>query len=292
MKEVEYDGDGLDLNLDDENVTIDCDINPEKITDLHNELRGALIDKIEDSGDYSYPETEDFSISGVFTEDPDFDVLEELCDHTCEEADSDYDGDWSASQLLDFLKDEIGDKEAGDRYYISPSFGGLTPVLALLPFLAAYSNIHSLEVTFTHDKWERRGDYSASEHVGIKLKGGEFAEALYLAYLRYYRLMIGIIGSTFFISLFHWCINGVRNKLIDTISKYGQYTLGIYILQTFILESLMVRYINFDNVNSFIFGFIIAPLLSLLLLVICIFLSKILDSHKITAFLFLGKRIK
>lgn len=125
-----------------------------------------------------------------------------------------------------------------------------------------------------------------------KLKCGEFSEALYLAYLRYYRLIIGIMGSTFFISLFHWCINGARNKLIDTISKYGQYTLGIYILQTFILESLMARYINFDNVNSFIFGFIIAPLLSLLLLVICIFLSKILDSHKITAFLFLGKRIK
>ena len=125
-----------------------------------------------------------------------------------------------------------------------------------------------------------------------KLRSGEFTEAFYLAYLRYYRLMIGIIGSTFFISMFHWCINEVRNKLIDTISICGQYTLGIYILQTFILESLMVRYINFDNVNSFIFGFIIAPLLSLLLLVICIFLSKILDSHKITAFLFLGKRIK
>lgn len=125
-----------------------------------------------------------------------------------------------------------------------------------------------------------------------KLKCGEFSEALYLAYLRYYRLMIGIMGSTFFISLFHWCINGAKNKLIDTISKYGQYTLGIYILQTFILESLMARYINFDNVNSFIFGFIIAPLLSLFLLIVCIFLSKILDSNKITAFLFLGKTIK
>jgi hypothetical protein len=93
MKEVEYDGEGLDLNLDDENVTIDCDINPEKIIDLHDELREALIDKIEDSGDYSYPETEDFSISGVFTDDPDFDVLEEICDNACDEADSDYDGD-------------------------------------------------------------------------------------------------------------------------------------------------------------------------------------------------------
>lgn len=174
MKEVEYDGDGFDLNMDDDDVTIDCDISPERVTDLHDELREALIDKIEDAGDYSCPETEDFSISGIFTEDPDFDVLEELCDHVCNEADSYYDGDWSASQLFTFLKDKIGDKEEGDRYYIYPSFGGLSPILALLPFLAAYSDINSLEVTFTHDKWEARGDYSSSERVGIKLKGGEF----------------------------------------------------------------------------------------------------------------------
>ncbi len=125
-----------------------------------------------------------------------------------------------------------------------------------------------------------------------KLKTGEFLEGLYLAYIRLYKLVIGISGSIFFIALFHICISDTHNAIVKKICTYGEHTIGIYILQTFILETIMQQYLNFDNVDSSVFNFIIVPLLSILILVLCTYLSKILDSNKYTAFLFLGKKIE
>lgn len=125
-----------------------------------------------------------------------------------------------------------------------------------------------------------------------KLKAGEYIEGLHLAYIRLYKLIIGISGSIFFITLFHICISDTHNAIIKKVCKNGEYTIGIYILQTFILETILVRYINFDNVNSLVFNFVIAPILSVSILILCTWLSKMLNINKYTAFLFLGKKLE
>ncbi len=125
-----------------------------------------------------------------------------------------------------------------------------------------------------------------------KLKAGEYSEGFYLAYIRLYKLVIGISGSIFFITLFHICISDTHNAIIKKVCKNGEYTIGIYILQTFILETILVRYINFDNVNSLVFNFVIAPILSVSILILCTWLSKMLNINKYTAFLFLGKKLE
>lgn len=135
-------------------------------------------------------------------------------------------------------------------------------------------------------------DFWQNTHAIIyMLKAGEFSEGFYLAYLRIYRIAIGISGSVFFIALFHWCINGAKNKFIDKVCEYGQYTIGIYILQSFILETIMAQHINMDSINSIAFNLIISPIMSVLLLFVCIYLSKIIEKNKYTAFLFLGKKL-
>lgn len=125
-----------------------------------------------------------------------------------------------------------------------------------------------------------------------KLKAGEYSEGFYLAYIRLYKLIIGISGSIFFITLFHICISDTHNAIIKKVCKNGEYTIGIYILQTFILETILMRYINFDNVNSLVFNFVIAPILSASILILCTWLSKMLNINKYTAFLFLGKKLE
>lgn len=125
-----------------------------------------------------------------------------------------------------------------------------------------------------------------------KLKAAEYSEGFYLAYIRLYKLAIGIAGSIFFITLFHLCISRINSSRIKSMCAYGKYTMVIYILQTFILETFLRQCLEFDNVNSWVFNLLIAPLLSILILVLCIYLSKILDNNKYTAFLFLGKKIE
>lgn len=142
----------------------------EKIFEFYDELRKSLIGRLVDAEDYLYPETEDCRIRGVFTEVPDDDILMKICEYSIEKGDTDYDGNWSAAQLYDFLKKETVRVERANSYYFSTSFGGLQPILALLSFLALYSEIQMLHVTFTRDKWESRGDYRSAKRVGIQLK--------------------------------------------------------------------------------------------------------------------------
>lgn len=125
-----------------------------------------------------------------------------------------------------------------------------------------------------------------------KLKAGELAEVFYLAYLRSYKIFIGLTGSLFFITLFHSLIGNTKNKTIIHICRYGEYTIGIYIIQTFILETLMRRFINFDDANCYMFNLVIAPVLSILVLAISTYLSILLNRNKYSAFLFAGKKIK
>jgi hypothetical protein len=139
---------------------------------LFDELREDLIEKLELAGDYLYPETENCNISGVFTKEPDFGILRKISEHASEKGRMDYDGPWSADDLYNFLKQNIDGRHNGDRYYIHLSFGGILPILTLVPFLTTFSCIDSFGVTFTRDKWEARGDYYKSEHIGMKLQEG------------------------------------------------------------------------------------------------------------------------
>ena len=141
---------------------------------LHDELRKELIDCIERASDYLYPETENGHVYGVFTQEPNFDMLKQICEYAVEHSETDYDGPWKTDDLFDFLKKDVQNCHQGDSYSISFAFGGILPVLALLPFLHNFSDIQSLSVSFTRDKWEARGDYYEEEHVGIKLENGNF----------------------------------------------------------------------------------------------------------------------
>lgn len=168
QKEQEYDKDSINKR-----VSISCDASLEAIIKLYGDLRFPLIGELYDN-EYSSPSTEDFCVDGVFNKDPDFDVLEEICEYAVSKTFSIYERDWSSSDMFLLIKEEVGAKKSGDKYSISLFGCGLAPILVLLPFLAAYSDIEWLSGSFLHDKWEARGDYYASEHVGIKLDKGYF----------------------------------------------------------------------------------------------------------------------
>ena len=106
---------------------------------------------------------------------------------------------------------------------------------------------------------------------------------------RVYRLIIGIVGSFAFIGLFCSIIHQENNnKLTSICCKLGQFTLGIYILQTIILETIMSRLIILDGLNFYLFNFIIAPIISLSVLTLCIYIIKYMNKSPSLALFFLG----
>jgi len=121
---------------------------------------------------------------------------------------------------------------------------------------------------------------------------GDSAMLIDLVSTRYYRIAVGLAGAVFFILLFE--VVAVRltskgNVDISCLSKYGQRTLGVYILQTFVLEVLMARTLNFDFMDNHIFTFVVAPAISLCVLMLTLWLASLCEKNKFTSLIFLGK---
>lgn len=135
--------------------------------------------------------------------------------------------------------------------------------------------------------FSRNSSLSIINIFNIELKG-----VCSVFYSRFYELATGFSGSIFFISLFSILFNRkIENKIYDTICYWGQNTLGIYILQFVYLEILINGLIYFDNTNYFVFNFIIVPLVSLAVLILCIVTINIVRRNKYSTFLLLGEKL-
>ncbi len=95
-------------------------------------------------------------------------------------------------------------------------------------------------------------------------------------WVHFYKLMIGIAGTLFFFSLFEllFAHNDGNSRMINGMSIIGQMTLGIYILQTYILERWLASSINFDETNPYIFNLIYCPTISIGVLMVCVIIIK------------------
>jgi len=82
-----------------------------------------------------------------------------------------------------------------------------------------------------------------------------------------FRWLIGISGTIFFFTLFQKTYR--PNSFNFFLKKRGLYTLGIYLLQTIIVENILSRYISFKTINEWFFALVIAPVISLIVLEIC-----------------------
>lgn len=124
-----------------------------------------------------------------------------------------------------------------------------------------------------------------------QMLNGDSSQIAQLASARYFRIAIGLAGTLFFMLLFESVVGRItaKGKSVDFLSKYGQRTLGVYVLQTFVLEVLMARTLNFDSVNNYVFTFIIAPALSMIVLIVTLWLVSLCEKNKITSLIFLGK---
>lgn len=115
------------------------------------------------------------------------------------------------------------------------------------------------------------------------------------------KIPLGLLGSIAVVALFAIIFSDdqtevlsppppICNSHINTLGEWGQYTLGIYILQVFILETLMPRLINLDAMPRFVSYFVVMPLISVATLVVCVYIVKAIMRYRIPALMFLGKQ--
>lgn len=95
----------------------------------------------------------------------------------------------------------------------------------------------------------------------------------YPAYLL--RMMTGISGSVAVIGIFMLLFQNVNNNIINRLSKYGKYTLEIYILQSLILEVILSHYFEIQFQDYGQYTHLIYFALSVLIIMCCIGLADL-----------------
>ena len=104
-----------------------------------------------------------------------------------------------------------------------------------------------------------------------------------------YKMIMGICGSLFFISLFIECAKYLpENRLGNILAKWGTLTLGIYLWQAILLEHIMMKTINLESMEWNLFNFVVSPLISIAVLIFCVWLTEYMKRNLWLSYIFFG----
>lgn len=136
-------------------------------------------------------------------------------------------------------------------------------------------------------------NYNAWEYshgIPSNLFVGDYKIWTNLIFFRIYRHLIGIIGGLSFIGLF---LNIFSKQINSSFTNYlcncGRYTLEVYIIQSILIEKILCNYIKLDFLDPITFNFIVIPISSIAILLICIILSRITHKQKYLSLFLWGK---
>jgi surface polysaccharide O-acyltransferase-like enzyme len=103
-----------------------------------------------------------------------------------------------------------------------------------------------------------------------------------------YHILIGVSGSMFFFTVFNKIYH--ENTITKHLSKYGQHTLEIYILQVMVIETILTRIIDFPNMNMWLYSLIITPIIAIAVFIFCIIIIKLIQMNKYINLLLFGRK--
>jgi fucose 4-O-acetylase-like acetyltransferase len=102
------------------------------------------------------------------------------------------------------------------------------------------------------------------------------------------RLLLALAGSIFFFTLFQRCWK--KNTVTSFFSRLGQLTIGIYILQTTILQNWLGRLIDFSR-PQYVLGIIIGLLTAMFVLIVSVLIIRLIQRSKPLTFVLFGSSL-
>lgn len=135
------------------------------------------------------------------------------------------------------------------------------------------------------------GCYSLQRYLGVPNYIGINTDSLqsqwHLILLRYVVAFSGCLATIALLSvLYNYCSK--KGYLIGEIAKYGQWTLGVYVLQTIIVENIFHDTLAWYVESEWLLSLVVAPLLSIVFLTLCLLLIRWISKNKTLNFAFFG----
>lgn len=128
--------------------------------------------------------------------------------------------------------------------------------------------------------------FDALSQFDYIIRGGTIN--LYELFCESYRITLGLFGSLFIIGFGLSTIKNDNNSIfIEKMSNYGQYTLGIYLFQSILLEAALKKYVYLNMMGIMWFN-IAAPFISIIIFMISVLIIKNIKKSSEMSFLLLG----
>lgn len=109
--------------------------------------------------------------------------------------------------------------------------------------------------------------------------------------LRCYRFVLGVSATMFLVTFarkYLWNITFGKSRLIDYILQCGKDSMGIYLIHTLLVSYLMHNFIHFDGLDGLIFNVLIAPIVSVIIIITCEKVITLLNKSDVLTFLLFG----
>jgi fucose 4-O-acetylase-like acetyltransferase len=104
-----------------------------------------------------------------------------------------------------------------------------------------------------------------------------------------FRLLIGVAGSIFFFSLFQRCWK--KNSVTSFLSSCGQLTVGIYGIQSILLQRVMLNLLDFTNVNIWLYRFLVSLSAAVFVFFISVLTIRLIQRNKGLTFVLFGSSL-
>jgi hypothetical protein len=101
-----------------------------------------------------------------------------------------------------------------------------------------------------------------------------------------FRSLTGVAGSIFFFALFQRCWK--KNTVTSFLSRCGQITVGLYGIQSILLQRLMLNLLDFKNVNIWIFRFLVTPSTSAFVFFVSVLMIRLIQRNQRLTFILFG----
>jgi fucose 4-O-acetylase-like acetyltransferase len=104
-----------------------------------------------------------------------------------------------------------------------------------------------------------------------------------------FRLLAALVGSIFFFALFQRCWK--RNTVTAFLSRCGQLTIGIYAIQSIILQRVMKNLLDFVSIEIWIYRLFITPIMAAVVLFASVLIIRLIQRNKRLAFVLFGSSL-
>lgn len=101
---------------------------------------------------------------------------------------------------------------------------------------------------------------------------------------------LGSLSASIFVINIIFYLSQHNNSLTEIMCKIGKYTLGIYLIQSFLVARLFPLIPKYTINNIYIYNFVYAPLVAIFILLLCVILIKYLSKNKYMNLLLFGNQ--